>query len=183
MLELARGTVATVGDGDHEQGSFPEKMDFVIDAVDEIEFVYDPEEDEGWGKADQEYDGELRHVNKPPTVLRRMAASEPAEGEVAAIQAAMRAWAVMQPGMRGAGGGVEAGSVDRGEPREAIMASSMMELASSAERVAWPSVGGTLSTDCPASGGGGRFLGLDVIDYETLEEVAREHPLEDDDWY
>jgi len=176
MLDLARRTVSTVGarDFENELGAV---VDDMVDAANGIEFVFDAEENNRLGKADQSYDGELRLVNKSPTELRRMLASERDPAERQAIETAMEAWSAMG----GYGFGIEAGYVDRGEPREAIVAGSLLEVASGAERVAWPSVRGRLSVDAPVAAE--PDIDYDMFDYDMLREWASAEPLPDDGWY
>jgi hypothetical protein len=148
-------------------------------------FPADPEEQEEFGKADQEYDGSLRLVNKPPNVLREMMASENDPKEVEAIRTALAAWDHMSPKGRGS---PEAGEPGRGEPRVAVFASSIRDVARGGERVAWPSVMGAIGPDGRQTTGsphtGGMFLGLDIIDYAALEEWQTEAPLPDEEsWF
>jgi hypothetical protein len=156
-------------------------------------FPADPEEQAEFGKADQEYDGGLRYVNIPPNVLRGMLESEVDPGEAEAIRTALMAWGKMSPKAGVGTGVIVAGETETEEPRKAVMARSIMDVARGTERVSWPSVIGGMGEGIPASYGepssgrsGGRFLGWDIIDYEALSEWQEAEPLpasEDEDWF
>lgn len=96
--------------------------------MDDFEGVYepDPEQVKEWQEREPEtYDGKYKYVNMGPTKLRKMIeAGEELEAEP--LVTAMRYWGM--PEVYGDGATV-AGTVDMGDEREAIYASSMQELA------------------------------------------------------
>ena len=145
------------------------------------EEVYIP--DEWWGKADQSYDGEYRYVNLSPTKLSRMLeAGDLPESERPAVELAMSFWRAKSPG------GCEAGYVDRGEPKQAHVVTNLRECIASNGRDSQVFSRGLLSFDTPQTplqGEGGRFLALDIIDYDLLQaREQQEGPVQDKgDWY
>lgn len=154
----------------------------------DFEGVYepDPEQVREWQEREAEgYGGELRYVNLgPQEVLRRLEAeSDPREK--AALQAAEQYW---QRAGGYASGAMEAGSVFRGEPREAVRAGSMRELADAVSPVAHVAVLGGL-------GAGGvprmsepttpdNYVDRGTIDWDFLLGCGRPpEPEGEDDWF
>jgi hypothetical protein len=184
MLDLCRSTVSTTADRDHECGVNPEKMYSANQAIEGIEFAYDPEAAKGYGKAHQEHDtDEWRHVNKPPTVLRRMLATETDPSERTAIKLAMRRWGCKSEAEIAA----VAAPMDRGEPKVARMVENLREAATGNDRDTHVGVRGTMSVDKPQTGAvgeGGGFLDLGIFDFEWLMRSMRSDPLPvEDGWY
>ena len=185
MLDLVRKTVSIVKDQDHEDGSFPEKMNFANEAVEDIEFVYDPETDKGYGKAQQEHGDEWRHVNKPPTVLRRMLATEEDPEERSAIELAMKRWGCPSEDVLDA----VAAKPYKGESRVAKQVKSLSECLSDGHRASHVEVRGSIdytgrqSMDDGSTGEGGRFLDLGLFDFEYLMREMQSDPLPVEGWY
>jgi len=97
--------------------------------VSEIEGEFAPDFHEP-NQPDQEYRGEFRFVNAGPQKLREMIAKiSPAD--LQAAQLALKAWGKMSSPMFG----TEMGEPYRGEPRQAIVAKSMSELAANVRPV------------------------------------------------
>ena len=143
-------------------------------------FEPDPEEVEAWRQEpDTTYDGCWRYVNLGPMEVKRKLAIEQDPEERQALMKACEFW--------GANGGYssqfEAGTVDRGEPRQARHVKSMREAVGS-ERVQHITTRGMLSVDMPSSSAsGGRFLGLDVIDYDLLLDQMSTAGLPEGEWF
>jgi len=147
----------------------------------------DPERVREWQEREaEEYGGELRYVNLgPQEVLRRLGAeSDP--GEIAALRTAEEYW--QKAGGYAVSGWTEAGSVFRGEPREAIHATSMQELAQAVTPVEHVTVVGEL-------GAGGiskmsepstpdNYVDRGTIDWDLLLGCGQApEPVGDDDWF
>jgi len=114
--------------------------------------------EEGFGKADDTYNGEYRYVNLGPAKIRAMLKEETDPDEVKALRTAMAYWASKAPARSG---GNEGGEPYRGEPREAIHAESMSDLAKDVKPVehVYPGDLGAIP-DGMADGG--------VIDFDQL---------------
>jgi len=114
-----------------------EKLDF------EGEFEEDPEVQRAWEQPlSQEYHGEGRFVNMGPAGLRRMEANGVAPEDQQAFDIAQRYWGKNNGFATEA---MEAGWVEQGEPREAIVAQSMVALGRAVSPVAHIFVHGALS--------------------------------------
>jgi len=151
----------------------------------DFEGVYepDPEEVRKWQEREAEtYGGELRYVNLGPQEVRRRLEAESDPGELTALRTAEEYW---QRAGGYASGGMEAGSVDKGEEREAIMAGSMRELATAVSPVSHVQVMGSL-------GAGGipthsepttpdNYVDRGIIDWDFL--LASGPAPESDDWF
>ena len=157
----------------------------------DFEGVYepDPEQVKAWQEQEaEEYGGELRYVNLGPQEVIRRLEAEADPGERAALQAAEQYW--QRAGGYASSGWTEAGSVFRGEPREAVFATSMSELAEAVSPVAHIGVMGAL-------GAGGiptmsepttpeNYVDRGTIDWDFLlgcGAAPTPDPLTDDDWY
>jgi len=154
----------------------------------DFEGVYEPDQEQvrAWQEREAEtYGGELRYVNLgPQEVLRRLEAeTDPRERD--ALQHAEQYW-------RRAGGyasgGIEAGSVFRGEKREAIHAGSMRELADAVAPVAAVTVlgnlraGGIPEMSEPVTAG--NYVDRGIIDWDFLLACGTAPmPESDDDWF
>lgn len=149
--------------------------------LDSFEGVYEPDPDQvaAWENQEaEEYGGEFRFVNVPPTRLAHMVEMDNNPDDQKAMEVALTFW-------RGQGGGAEAGEPYRGEPREAIVATSMRELAAAVSPVSHVFLGGTLRAGgMPSMGepvGHGEYRDLGVIDWGLLMSMG---PLPDDeDWF
>jgi len=109
----------------------------------DFEGVYepDPEQVAEWQEREaEEYGGELRFVNLGPMEVKRRLESGADPEDMEALEYAEAYW--RKAG--GYAGQMEAGCVDRGEAREAIIARSMSELAASVNPVAAVTVMGNL---------------------------------------
>ena len=161
------------------------------DALDmpDFEGVYEPEPEQvrAWQEREAEtYGGELRYVNLgPQEVIRRLEAeSDPVEK--VALQAAERYW--QRAGGYAASGYTEAGSVFRSEPREAVYANSMSELAQAVAPVSHVTVmgvlgaGGIPTMSEPTTPG--NYVDRGVIDWDfLLGHGSVPEPQTDDDWF
>ena len=164
VLELARRT-----------------CDFIpSDTEYEGEFHPDPDVVEAWRQEpDQNYDGRWKYVNLGPEEVRRRIEADHPDEEHFALKVAYDFWCAND----GYSSAIEAGTVDRGEPREARVANSMMEL-TGGERVSHVMTLGAISAEPTGVSRDGKFLGLDVIDYGFLLGAAQEEGIpQNDDWF
>lgn len=164
MLDFVRGDCEFVSDEDEYTGVFEP----------------DPEEVEAWRQEpDTTYDGCWRYVNLGPMEVKRRLEAEEDPEEIKALRTACEFWRAND----GYASQFEAGTVDRGEPREARHIDSMEEAIGS-ERVEHITTRGMLSVDMPSSPvNGGRFLGLDVIDYDFLLGEMALAGVPEGEWY
>ena len=111
----------------------------------DLEGVYepDPEEVKAWQEREaEEYGGEFRFINLGPQEVQRRLKAEADPTEKAALRTAEEYW--QKAGGYSTPGFTEAGSVFRGEEREARVAGSMSELASEVQPVSTVGVMGSL---------------------------------------
>jgi hypothetical protein len=152
----------------------------------DFEGIYEPDPDEvrEWQEREAEtYGGELRFVNLGPQEMRRRLVVETDPKEKAALRTAEEYW--QRAGGYATAGWTEAGSVFRGEPREARKAVSMAELASEVDPVTHIGVidslrhGGIPTKSEPTAPGEYRDSG--IIDWSFLLSMG---PLpETEDWF
>jgi len=152
----------------------------------DFEGVYepDPEHVKAWEEPLSRDAGDKgKFVNLGPARVKALLRTATNPDDVAALQVAFGYW---QKNGGYAANSDELGWVDRGEPRQAVMASSMAELAAAVEPVEHVTVSGSLvAGGMPSVGGPGSFRGLDVIDYGMLMQWGEASPLPetDDDWF
>jgi hypothetical protein len=122
--------------------------------------------------------GEFRYFNVPPNVLRRMLGEGVPEGERALVERALSAWEGVAPLMSV---GIEAGEPFRGEPREAVKASRLVELVRPGDRAEHVFVMGSMFADGESGGtpSGGLEALAAMVDCRMLEEWMRMEPLPD----
>lgn len=109
----------------------------------EGEYIPEPEEEEDDPQA---YGGEFRYVNMGPTKVRRLLKTEKDPVERKAMEVASQFWGPpMTPPE-------DMGWVHRGEPREAIVATSMSELGRAVQPVQHVFLQGALTVDAPYGG-------------------------------
>ena len=150
----------------------------------DYEGVYepDPEQVKEWQEQEaEEYGGELRFVNLGPMEVRRRLEACTDPGDRSALEIAEQYW--MRAG--GYASGMEAGSVFRGEGREAVRASSMSELAKNVSPVSHVVVmGGLRAGGIPEKGEPvepGSYRDTGIIDRGHL---LSQGPLpENEDWF
>ena len=150
----------------------------------DFEGVYepDPEQVQEWQEREAEtYGGELRFVNLGPQEVKRRLEAGADPKEITALETAYSYW----QGAGGYAGSMEAGSVFRGEPREAVHANSMQELAAAVTPVSHVTVmgglraGGIPSMSDPVKTGEYRDTG--IIDWGHL--LGQEPLPETEDWF
>jgi hypothetical protein len=154
----------------------------------EFEGVYeeDPEQIKAWEEWSPEYDGKWKYVNMGPTKLRKLIEAGE-ELEPVPLQAAMEYWgmaAVYGEGYKP----TKAGTVDRGDEREAVYADTLGEVAASSPKAEHvyvmgeigfggiPKMGEPIDPETYADGG--------IIDWSELPILEDcPEPLNDDDWF
>jgi hypothetical protein len=145
-------------------------------------FEQDPDVQAEWQEpVSQEYGGEFRYINLGPAKVAKMMESigsmaDPGERE--ALQVAHRYWG-MKKGYSAKP--EDLGWVHRGEPREAVRAASMRELASGGNRVSHVSVMGSLRKSGPPGGSSGGEPGelLGIIDFDWLTQEMPAEPMDE----
>lgn len=168
MLDLVRRTC----DGAHDMPDF--------------EGVYEPDPVQvaAWQEHEAEqYNGELRLVNIGPQEVRDRLQRETDPAEKEALKAAEQYW--QNAGGYAVEGFTEAGSVYRGEEREAVLASSMRELASAVEPTSSVAVMGTLASGGVSSESApvdaGDYVDRGIVDWDMLLSMG---PLpETESWF
>lgn len=147
----------------------------------DFEGVYSEQVRERQEAEAEEYGGEFRFVNLGPAQVKRMMEAGVAEEDREALGHAYEYW--MMAG--GYAGNMEAGSVDRGDAREAIVVKSMGELAKAVSPVSHVRVMGGMSaggvpTMSEAVDGDG-YVDRGIIDWSLL---LSQGPLpETEDWF
>ncbi len=158
------------------------------DKLSDFEGTYEPEPEQvkAWQEAEaSDFGGMTRFLNLAPQEVRRRLAVATDPEEVKALKVAESMWA--KNGGFGSGLTV-AGTVDRGEPRQAIRAKSMREL-TGGPRVAYVTVSGSLRAGGVPSedtirepGSIGRLA--DMIDWDALLSMGpAPEPVSDSDWF
>jgi hypothetical protein len=113
------------------------------------EYVPDPEQVKAWEQGpNQEYNGEYRYFNKPPTVLRKLLEEEKDESEKVAIEAAIKYWM----GNKGLGDPDDpratiAGEPYRGEPKPDIRFNNLKDSVKDRKPVSHITVMGDMRRD------------------------------------
>jgi hypothetical protein len=152
--------------------------------MDDFEGVYEPnpEQVREWqGRESESYNGEMRYVNLGPKKVRDRLEVETDPLEREALKIAESYW---QKAGGYASGGIEAGSVFRGEQREAIHAGSMQELASNVSPVEHVYVGDLGAGGIPTLG-----QPIEPSDYQDRGIIDWDYLLgmgslpDSDDWF
>ena len=149
-------------------------------------FEPDPEEVTAWQNQNPEkYNGEYRYVNLGPVKVKKMLDAGCDQKERDALLVAEGFW---RKAGGYAGASMEAVTVDRGDPREAIHASSMQELGRAVKPVAYVTIvstlrGGGIPSESPSLTPE-TYIDRGIIDWNMLQGFNHVPESDDDDsWF
>lgn len=152
---------------DYVKGRFG-RQDYEVEG----EFIPEPQEE----PEPYEYNGEFRYVNLGPAKVRRLLETEKDPRELQALETARRYWAMKSPMEFDPS---NMGWVHRGEPRQAIQAESMAQLASEVKPVQHIFLQGALTTEAPYGGTQKNWELGSIIDFDSLVGMAPNEPMDE----